>query len=375
MCIIVLILIRQPLDTMTVNKKTKNFKKAYKANNNKLIIKKNYINKSNNKFKNKSFKDIHYGLKKKFSPNRKNKNNKFQKRYKRKKDKFRFRNRRPRFKHKYLRRKPKRTIKKYWNFKYKEYRFRWVKRNDYFWKKIKKKKTLRNVHNFFFFFAKRRRYYRSSYNGGFLRYQIRIKKSLLEARNFIHSKIKYKMKIRWSKRLKRSHKRKKTLNYMLKHYYTMTSKHMKRLKTFVRKKANRLDAVIWFFEGRISTVCVRSHFFWNIKKATRWIPLGLISINNLRITSHRTIVRINDFINFVGPILIFAHRIMRSYPTKRFHTKFYKCYNHSMVLPRILATIILRLPWKFKEIKTRSRRRQVKWIRFNTFAALTNTFY
>jgi len=162
---------------------------------------------------------------------------------------------------------------------------------------------------------------------------------------------------------------------MLKHYYTLTRKHIFKIKTYVRKKANRLDAVIWFFEGRISTVCVRSHFFWNIKKASRWIPLGLISINNLITTSNKTIVRINDFINLVGPIIVFAHRIMRSYGTKRFHTKFYKSYNHRMLLPRILATIIIRLPWGFKEMRTRARKRHVKWIRFNTFAALTNTFY
>ena len=393
---------------MTNNKKLHNNNKKGKSKNNNSWYKSNIklkpFNRNNlnnkkvsnnpNKNNNKQFKKVHDNLNKKYNnpnknpnknkhPNRnkkkyfsKNKKKYFGKKKRRNRDKFRFRNRRPVYKHKYLKRKVKRGIKKYWNRDLKCHRQKFMKKNEYYWKKIKQKKKFRNAHNFFFFFAKRsRRYFKAPYNRWFLKYQKRIKKTLLEARTFLNSKSKYPMKIRWKKKLKKAYKRKKSLKFMLQKYYAITRDHLNRVKKFIKKKTNRINSLIWFFEGRISTVCVRLHFFWTLKKSLRWIPLGVISLNNLITTSTKTIVRINDFLNVVGPILFFAHRIMRIYGITRYHTKFYKSFNYNMQLPYILSAVILRLPWKFKEMRTKLKRQSVKWVRFKTYFTLPNSFY
>ena len=279
----------------------------------------------------------------------------------------------PIFPYKYLVRIRKRNVRRFWSPK--GFKFKWRKQDFFFWKKRKVYKRNRHVHNFFFMMCKKKRYSLNRYNPGFMKYQKYLKKSLPESRLFISKRIKYSFKIRWSKKRKRYFKLALAFKHIFKRYYGITENQFKKLRYYLKKKTSKAYFLVWFFEGRLATISVRFHFFWTVKKASRWIAKGVLSVNNLRITKEQTVVKVNDFINLLGPMVIFAFRFMKANGAMYFHAKFYKTINFQMHLPNIFSVIVLRLPSKYTEIKTSFKKRTKSWIRFSTFLYLANSFY
>ena len=142
-----------------------------------------------------------------------------------------------------------------------------------------------------------------------------------------------------------------------------------------KKKKNKTLQLLFLLEFKISSVCLRFHFFWTLKKAYYWVNQGVITVNNFRIFCIDFRIKVNDFIKIVGPQCLWRKRLIKLWGLKRYHTKFYYSFNYSELLYIISSGIILQVPTQINEIKTVFRRKRKSWLNLNTFLYLVNSFY
>lgn len=249
-----------------------------------------------------------------------------------------------------------------------------MRRKYLIWIKRKKKKRLRHKHNFFFFFTKRKKFF-PRFSSKWFRFQRKKKKSYISIFNSISNNLSFFFKFRYPRRLKKSLKKKLALKYKFKIYYKLFSeKKFRKLKKKIAKKKNKIFFLFHFLESRLPSICLRFHFFWTIKSSFFWIDKGVISVNGLikYYTNYR--INLNDNIAIVGPPALWKNRLTKIWGVRKYHMRFYKSINYSELSYICVSGILLKLPFKIKEIKLLLKKRRKIWIKFKTFLYLTHNF-
>jgi ribosomal protein S4 len=247
-------------------------------------------------------------------------------------------------------------------------------RKKYFvWKKKKKKKALKHKQNFFFFFTKKRkRWPRISIR--WLKFQLSFSNTPLDILSSIENRLDVDFKKRYPLRLKNKVLKKRALKLKLKTYYKINKSVWNSLAKKLKKKKNKLNYILHFFESRLATVCVRFHFFWTLKRAQFWVSKGSISVNSLIVLDLNYILQINDFVQVSGPKVLWSHKLMTP-GGYYFHSKFYKTFNSSEISFKSRSGVLLKLPTQINEFRALVRRRRKTWINIKTFLYLVNSFY
>ena len=253
-------------------------------------------------------------------------------------------------------------------------RYKKVRKKYFVWKRKQKRKSVRHKQNFFFFFTKKRkRWPRIALR--WLKFQLKVlKKGPLEVLNSIENKIVMDFKKRYPLKLKHKVLKKRALKIKLKSHYKIPEKHWSSLARVLKKKKNKVIYLYFFLEFRASTACLRLHFFWHLKRAHFWVLNGAIAINSLSINSVSYQVKINDFIQVLGPKALWEKKIMRI-GGLYFHTKFNYSFNYSELSCKYRSGILLKVPTQTNEFRTLYWRRRKSWIKLKTFLYLANSFY
>jgi len=246
-------------------------------------------------------------------------------------------------------------------------------------KKKKRRKSKRNAKNFIYFFTRaykvsRERNWYDNYQGWLVKDGLGFLDSLHWIQNL--EIMPNKNRWNWTHKVKKKFKKLIALRFMLRRrYIDYKARDFKRLRFFIKKKKNKLAFIFFFFEGCISTITIRFHFFWNIVRACYWIPQGALALNNVRIFRNKVRVRLNDIISILGPISVFANRLVRLNGIKYFHQGFYLSFNYHINLYIIYSGIVLRLPFTTTEMKYITIKKRKNWIHLETFLFFTNSFY
>jgi len=250
-----------------------------------------------------------------------------------------------------------------------------LRKKSFVWKKRKKRKKLRQRHNFIFFFTKKKkRWPRISRRWFVFQYKV-LQKSPIAVSKLFNKYIR-DIKFRYRSRLKNKVLKKRALKKKLKDHYFFNVNGFKKLDFLIKKKKKfKIWKLFFLLEFRLATVCLRFHFFWNLKKAYYWVSKGVISVNNIRIQSINYNVNVNDFIRVIGPQILWHNKLVKLWGLKNLHIKFYYSFNYSELLYFISSGIILKIPTQINEIKTVFRRKRKSWLSLKPFSYIINSFY
>jgi len=196
----------------------------------------------------------------------------------------------------------------------------------------------------------------------------------LDILSAIENRLDFDFKKRYPLRLKNKVLKKRALKLKLKACYKIQETLWKSLTISLKKIKNKLNYIFYFFEFRLSTVCVRFHFFWTLKRAHLWVSKGAVSVNSLCVTKLNYILQINDFVQVLGPEVLWLNKLMTP-GGYYFHTRFYKTFNTSEVSCKSRSGILLKVPTQMNEFRALVRRRRKSWVKLKTFLYLVNSFY
>ena len=293
-------------------------------------------------------------------------------------------------------RRPRRPKKKYIRFVYYAKKIlRWKKINNYrsknckltktsrlvkksprnytwehFWRKRKIKKKSRLWHNFSFFLKKQR-------PANLLKYNIRVKWLYIQKKR-VHKYYsrrvpKKKLSLRGRDTFKKKLYFKK---FLIKYYNFRRVFHLKSIhKWAFRKPGNNVINFFLSLESQISSVCLRMHFFWTLKKSRNWVKSGVVHVNGKSITFPRHATKINDLVTVSFQLHHWRRIAILFRRRRRSHKKYRKSLNNTVLSYRSISGIIFTLPYKVEDIKLKLKKRKKHWLKTRVFSYLVNSFH